>query len=802
MLGNYLKIAFRNFLKHKSYSFINIAGLAIGMAASIVIGVYIFTEISYDKYHEKSERIYRIETFLEFGGNAVNVASTNFPAGPVLKSDYPEVENLVRLRRFFYDTPVSYDETQYVEKNVFYADPSFFDIFSFNMLMGNPKTALEKPYSIVITKAMAGKYFGDEQPIGKVLTLDKDKLYTVTGIVDNVPYNSHFTFNMLCSFESVRDIVGSQMERWMGDFQNFTYILLDDNYDYKKLEVKIPALIEKNIGELLAVSDGKVELFLQPLEKIHLYSNTLNEIIGSGDIKYIYIFSAIAFFILLIACINFLNLTTARSAIRYREVGVKKVYGAKRSQLIFQFLSESLLFSVFAAIIALLIIAQIWPLVHEYSGLEISVLFDNLNWFAGGLIALTLLVGIAAGSYPAFYLSSFHPASIVKGIKTDKTRLNYRKVLVILQFVISITLIGSTLIIINQLNYLQNKKLGFKKDNVVAVPFDHRSATRSVESLKNDLFSHPEVISVTTSSTIPGQGGTRQNVFQPEGFVQKDAPLICAINVDKDFLPTMNIELIAGRNFSDKYSTDPAKSIIINETAVKRFGWKNPLGKKVTEWIGSQPTKTVIGVVKDYHFTPLHYKIAPLIIENETNGENHRTNYFLIRIASTNINESINFIQSVLENKNSPLPFKFFFLDENFNDLYNSEMRFSRIFSYFTSIAIFLACLGLLGLAAYTAEQRTKEIGIRKVLGASIGSVTVMLSKEFIKSVVFANLIAWPVTYFAMNRWLQNFAYRINISWWMFASAGAFALGIALLTVSFQAIRAATANPVESLRYE
>jgi putative ABC transport system permease protein len=802
MFKNNLKIAFRNFIKYKTYSFINVAGLAIGLAAAIVIGVYVFTELSYDKFHEKAERIYRIGTFLEFGGNGGRMASTNFTVGPTLKRDYPEVEQSVRLRRFADVTPINYKEIKYTAKDVFYADPPFFKIFTFKTFSGNPESALEQPYSVVLTKTIADKIFKNEQPIGKTLQLSDNKnLFTVTAIVEDVPQNSHFTFTMLCSFESMREQVGAQMEQWMGDFQNYTYILLNKGVDHEKFEAIFPPLVQNNVGELLTATHGKFEFFLEPLHTIYLYSNTLNIISKSGDIRYIYLFSSIAFLILLIACINFLNLATARSLTRFKEIGVKKVLGTKKSQLIFQFLWESIFFTVFAVIIALILISILWPVIQQFTGLEVSVIYDNAFLFTGGLTFLTIFIGLVAGSYPAFYLSAFNPHHSLKDSKVGRHGSHFRSILVVVQFAISIMLVVGSLIIANQLHYVQNKKMGFKKDNVVVVPFDYKASTRSVESLKSDLLANPDILGVTTSSNSPGHGA-RGNIFIPEGFTAKDAPMVNAINVDTDFLTTMKLDLIEGRNFSDMFPSDRDNSIIINEALVKRFGWKNPVGKKITEARQNQPAKTVIGIVADYHFVPLQYKINPLVIENERDTEDHRVNYFLVGIAPNNVKKSVEFIQSVLENKNSLQPYEYIFLDDSFNTMYHSEMFLSRIFSYFTAIAISLACLGLFGLAAYTEEQRTKEIGIRKVLGASVAEVFILLSKEFMKWVLIANVIAWPVAYYFMNKWLQDFAYRIDIDWWIFALSGGIALLIALATVSFQAIKAAMANPVESLRYE
>jgi putative ABC transport system permease protein len=630
----------------------------------------------------------------------------------------------------------------------------------------------------------------------------------VTAVVDDVPKSSHFKFTILVSFESMRQQVGPQMERWMGDFQNYTYILLYKDADYKRLEAKFPELIQKNIGELLAATKGKFELFLQPLNRIYLYSETLNEFPQKGDIRYIYIFSGIALLILTIACINFLNLSTARSAARSKEVGVKKVLGAKRSQILFQFLTESILFTCIALILAVAVISTLWPLINKYTGLDDSILWNNKLIFSVALSALILLIGTAAGVYPAFFFSSFRPEFVLKYLKIGRQGSHFRNGLVVVQFVISTILIVSTLIIMSQINYIQNKKLGFKKDNIVVVPFDYKASLRSIESLKSDLLVNPDILSVATTSGVPGQF-SRQNLFMPEGFTPENAPLIHAINVDKDYLPSMKLELISGRNFSDKFPADKKNSIIINESAAKRFGWENPIGKRITELAREHPTKIVIGVIKDFHFLPLYFKIDPLIIENEETATdpsvhhyNRPINYFLVGIAPVDVKKSVDYIRSILENKNSPLPYESFFLDDDFNQIYKSEVQLSQIFSYFTGIAILLACLGLFGLAAYTAEQRTKEIGIRKVLGATVTSMIFMLTNEFVKWVLLANLIAWPVAYYFMNRWLQDFAYKIEISWWMFALAGGIALVIALATVSIQAIKAATANPVESLRYE
>jgi len=798
MLKNYLKIAFVNLRKHKAFSFINILGLAIGIACSILITAYVFHELSYDKFHKNADRIYRLRSDLKISGDHLNIPKSSPPMAEYLVQNYPEVLNAVRIRSLG-RMPVRYRDNLYYEDRLFLADHSLFEIFTFPMIEGDLQTALKTAYSIIITEDMAKKYFGEEDPLGKVLSINNQWDFTVKGIVKNVPQNSHFTFNMLCSFETYAQENKSDMQNWLS-INNYTYILLREGYDYKQLEQKFPEMIEKHAGRLLKYVKGEMSLFLQPLTSIHLHSNLMQEISGNSNIAYVYIFSAIAVFILAIACINFMNLSTARSASRAQEVGMRKVLGADRGRIIRQFLSESMFFSLISLAVALLLVDLALPLFRSLSGVDLSINYIKTPWLIPGLIGLAVLVGLAAGSYPAFFLSAFRPARVMKGLFESGTAgSRFRSVLVIIQFSISVVLIVGTIIVSNQLHYMKNRRLGFQKEQIVVVPISDESTLDSVRPLKEDLRSHTGVLSVAASSHVPGET-TYINPFVPEGFTLEEMQYMGELYVDHDFIPTIGIEMAAGRNFSADLQTDRNESCIINETAVNKFGWDNPIGKTVHELSRSKQLnkKTVIGVVKDFHIESLHKQISPLFIGYTT----HIFNSLSIRISSEKIPETIAFLRDKMSEWDPYRPFEYAFLDDSFDAQYRAEERLSSIFSYFSVLAIFIACLGLFGLASFTAERRTKEIGIRKVLGASVPGIVVLLSKEFTKWVLVANAIAWPVAYFFLSRWLQGFAYRMNITFLTFVFAGVISLAIALGTVSYQAFKAATSNPTDSLRYE
>ena len=579
MLGNYLKIAIRNIRRHKTYAFINIAGLAIGMACCILIIMYIITELSYDKFHNNSQRIYRLASDAKVGGMVAQIALTNAPAGSALVQAYPEVENSVRIR----PRPkisVKHEEKQFYEEGILWADSSIFDIFTFPMIQGDPQTSLKAPYSLVITEEIAQKYFKDGDPLGRILRFNDQADYTVTGVVKNVPPNSHFSFDMLCSYETQVSQNREFMEDWF-NFNLYTYLLLSENLDYRELEEKFPALVEKHMGSVLKSLGGEINYFLQPLTRIHLHSNLENEISGNSSIAYVYVFAAIALFILFIACINFMNLSTARSATRAKEVAMRKVIGAERKELISQFFGESLVYCFVSLLIALVLVHVSLPLFSSISGRGLKIDYAEMPWLILGFIGLVFFVGLIAGSYPALFLSAFQPAIVLKGsLKAGTANSRFRSILVVAQFVISISLIIGTGIILSQLKYMKSRNLGFDKKNVLIVQIQDREILQSIETIKTELKRISGVLHVGVSSAAPGQI-TDVNAFVPEGFTEKQTQLMESIYVGQDFLPTLGIELTQGRNFSSEFGTDRTDAVIINETAVKKFGWDEPIGKTI-----------------------------------------------------------------------------------------------------------------------------------------------------------------------------------------------------------------------------
>jgi len=815
MLKNYLTVAFRNILRHKVYSFINIAGLAVGMACTILILLWVQSELSFDRYHGKADRIYRLASNWDLGKWQGLYAISNHTVGPTMQKDYPEIVKACRFRPIRSGAVAQYNNQKFREEGIFYADNSVFDIFKFPLINGDPKSALTTVHSVVITEDIAKKYFGSENPVGKVLKMtfqDRDVFGNtfvasnaeldaiVTGIIKNVPPNSHFSFNMLLSFETLYHYNEKQRGRWWGDVGIYTYLLTREDCDPKELKKKFPALIDKHIGEVLKAAKGSIEYFLEPLKDIHLYSDTKWDISKYGSIAYVYTFSVIALFILLIACINFMNLSTAHSASRAREVGIRKAVGAHRWNLINQFFGESFLFGFISFLIGLGLVEIFLPVFRSLSGSEFT--FNDLigSQLFPALIGLVLFVGFIAGSYPALFLSAFQPVQIFTGhLKAVAANSHFRNVFVVTQFTISIGLIAGTIIIFYQLNYMRHKNLGFNKEHIVVLRILDDTVRQSIDTVKKELLNHSGIAGITVSSVPPGYGA-RTNVFLPEGFGLNQAQMMGSISIDSGFIPTIGLEIVAGRNFSSEISADRSKSILINQTAARQFSWDDPIGKSIRELDQWNTTKTVVGVVRDFHLESLHNKISPLLIESEPS----RYRFILIKIRPESLPDTLSFIKEKWKEIDPTETLDYWFLDESesFSWQYQSEQRLSKMFSYFALLAIFIACLGLFGLANFTAEQRTKEIGIRKAMGASISSIILLLSKEFAKWILIANIIAWPIAYFAMNRWLQNFAYRINIGLGTFILAGLIVLVIALLTVSYQAIKAARANPVDALRYE
>jgi len=800
MLKNYLKIAFRSLKRHKGYSFINISGLAIGMAVCMLISIWILNELSYDRFHEKADRICRITIDLELG-STLHAPVSLTAAGPALEFDFPEVITAARI-----DRPnrvsVKYEDRLFQEADVSYAENAIFDIFTFPFVSGDPKTALEAPYSVVVTESMARKYFGDEDPLGKILRFNNEKDFSVTGVVEDVPPNSHFRFNMLRSFQTLIAEGDVRDDMWF-DLRFYTYLLLDAHVDAKKLEQKLPGFADKYLGKALKASGGSIQMHLQPLKSIHLYSDFERDISTNSDIATVYLFSGIALFVLLIAGINFINLSTARSATRAQEVGMRKTLGAVRNRLIGQFLGESLINSLIAMALAIMLIQLSLPLFNSVIGSELALNIVQTPWLISGFLGLAVIVGMFAGIYPAFFLSSYNPVQVLKGHrKAGGVNSRLRRILVIFQFAISIGLIAGTIVVYKQIVFMKNKELGFDKEQVVIIPQMTENLRKSYRSIRTELLSLPGVIDVGASDLVPSRGHLIAP-FLPEGFPDDQRMTMDYMDVDDHYIPMMGMEVVAGRNFSEDFATDPEESVIINETAAKKIGWDNAVGKRFVfrpppDSGGEVFYVSVIGVVKDFHLHSLRQRIDPLIIFFDYDS----LLTLSIRIASDNIPHTVGLLEKKWKELDPNRPFNFLFLDDSFDSLYRKEERLKNITFYFSFLAVFIGCLGLFGMASFTAEQRTKEIGIRKVLGASVPRIVCLLAKEFVLLVVVANLIAIPVAYFAMNRWLQSFAYRMAIHPLVFVLSTALSLSIALITVSYQAVQAALSNPADSLRYE
>ena len=798
MLRNYLKIALRNIRKSKAYFFINISGLAIGVASCILIFLFIQDELRYDRYHEKADHIFRVTEELSTPGQKRYMAITPAPFAPTMEREFKEVVHAVRFMPGDFNGEkvlITQGNDSYYEDKWFFVDENVFSIFSFPLVKGLPKSALKEPFSVVISQKAAQKIFGDQNPIGKVITLNnrffKDD-FKITGIFMDIPGNSHFTFNFLASFVSVEVRLGRWLENWFNHMY-YTYLLLEDEADPDNLEKKFPEMIEKYTGKM-----GKIALIphLQPLTSIHLYSHLENEIDANGDILYVYIFSTVAVFILIIACINFINLATARSSSRAREVGMRKVMGAYRSHLIKQFLGECFLFTLIAILMAVVIAGLLLPAFNAVADKELHLdVFKTWSAF-GILIILTFTVTLLSGMYPALFLSAFKPArTLKKSIFINPRSPALRKGLIVFQFSVSIALIIFTLGVMNQLKYIRTKRLGFNKDNVVVLPLRDDFLKKRSYTIKNELIQSPKVQSASASSGLPGRI-PHHWILRAEGFQsQKQRPTAWVLMVDHDYIKTMGLEIIEGRNLSEEFTSDEKQGIIINESAAVALGWESPLGKNIkTENMDG----FVIGVVRDFHFKSFHQQIEPLIIYIYP----EHFAYLSVRIGQKDIPASLEFIKRKWKELAPNYPFDYFFLDSDFDRFYHAEQRVGRIFSGFSLLAVIIATLGLFGLASYMAEKRTKEIGIRKVLGASEFSLVFLLSREFTKWVLVSNLLAWPISFYAIRSWLQNFVYRAETSLWMFFLASTLAVIIAAATVSFQTIRSALSNPVDSLRYE
>ncbi|TAE42075.1 MAG: FtsX-like permease family protein [Runella slithyformis] len=804
MLRNYLKIAVRNLLQNKGFSAINIFGLAVGIACCLLITLYVVDELSYDRYHQKADRMYRLNLAVKFGGKEELVATTADMLGPTLKKDYPQVENYARVYNAgSFLIKKAGTVTNIRETSILFADSTLFDVFSFPLVAGNPKLVLSEPNTIVISETAAKRHFANQNPVGQILNLDNQKDYKITGVMRDIPQNSHFTSDFFVSMQSLNYGWGTFLSN------NFnTYILIQkganpaafDGYFNQIVQKYVSPEIFKAMGSTvdeLTKSGSYYRYGMIPLTDIHLKSKETLGLGINGDIQYVYIFSIVALFVLLIACINFMNLSTARSSKRAKEVGVRKVLGSLRQQLMVQFFAECVLLSFLALIVALGLVGILLPFFNDISGklLSINDLF-SFKFFAA-LAILPVLVGLLAGSYPAVFLSSFEPIKVLKG-RLNLKGGSLRNGLVVFQFSISIVLIVSTFIVYRQINFIQQKNLGFNKDQVLIIN-DAYALDKQAVAFKDEILKLKGVANGTLSSFLPTPSNRNNTVMFPEGQIdQTKGVQIGGWDIDYDYISTMGMSIVKGRNFSKEFGTD-STGVILNEAAVKLFGFKDPLNKGVTLFMNdSKKVYRVVGVVKDFHFESLKSNIGALsmFLNLNTGNVSFRLD------AGSDIQSTIKQIEAKWNAMAPGQPFSYDFMDDSFNNVYKAEQRIGKLSLAFAFLTILVACLGLFGLVNFIAEQRTKEIGIRKVLGATVGSVVLLLSQDFVKLVVISVVIASPVAYYFMDQWLADFAYRINIEWWIFAVAGLCSILIALLTVSYQAIRAAVMNPVESLKSE
>ena len=818
MLKNYFKIALRNLLKNKVFSLVNILGLSIGMACCMTILLWVKQELSYDRHHVDSENIFRVGTIFIGQGEETRLSGTPAPFGPALRSEYPEIQAMARLVAPFNNEDKSLiqqmDEKSaqesFYETGGYYVDSSFFEIFTYDFIAGDPKTALNQPNTAVLSEEVAQKIFGTSDPIGKIFRTKSsmgDLDYQVTGVFKNPKQASHINARFFMSIytgglgefiTNVTDMAGNNFIQ--------TYLRLKPGTSAAVLESKFPQFVEKYMSKDLKAAGFEKKQYLTSVPDIHLRSDSDSFTLSQpGNINYVYILASIALLTLIIACINFMNLSTARSGTRATEVGIRKVMGAEKQNLIRQFIGESILLSLLSFLFAVVIVELFLPTFNSLTNKELSLLVkpQELLWFLG----IALLTGLLAGSYPALYLSSFNPTKVLKGkLVNSLSAVALRRGLVIFQFIISICLITSSLFISQQMRFLQTQSLGFQKEQQLVIPLRSLDSKRNFPALKNELLQNPQIRATTAATTYPGIFPANDISLYKQGQTVDNGKIVRINYVDEDFQETLGMEIIAGRFFSKDFPADTARRLVVNEATLRAVGFESPetaVDQPVFfDWQGEQLRFEIVGVVKDFHFESLHKEIMPYALQLFNYEITPPPSYLVARMGTNKISETLASIEQTWKSLHPSQPFEYSFLDEDFQRNYEAEGRIHSIIRYFTIIAIFISCLGLFGLAAFTAERRTKEIGIRKVLGASVGSIVTLLSKEFLLLVGIAFLIATPVAWYAANRWLEGFAYRIPVQWWVFAIAGVLALAIALFTISFQAIRAAVANPVNSLKTE
>jgi len=797
MLKNYLKIAFRNVVKNKSLSLINVLGLAISIAVCFLITLLIIHELSYDKFNTNYNDLYRIVIKGEITGQPIEYAISMAPLAHVLSQDYPDVKAITGLFGNQSKLLVSHKERSFYEKDFSSATRDFFKVFDYELVRGNKEDFLAEPNTIVLSESLAKKYFEDADPLGQTITLNESSDYTVTGVYKDFPMNSHLKINALTSIEYTDDIP----QNW-GSFSAHNYVRLKENTDPKVFEEKIRNLAMDKMGITKDQTGMEFLLYLEPVKDIHLRSNLSYNLGNNGNITYVYVFSIIAFFILIIAYINFINLTTAHYMIRAKEIGIRKIIGASRKRLIAQFLLESIIITFLATLIALILVEILQPLFNRLTGVDLHFNFlTHGTYLIIGLICL-FFMAILSGFYPALYLSAHNPILTIKGAHIGNYKRSFlRNILVVFQFIISITLICSTGIIYKQIQHIQHKKLGFDKEHVLLLPLRSDESVEKAEVLKDKFLNTAGITNVCLSSNYPGAGGCPGHGFYPEGHSEEQPWLMKTIGIDADFIETFGLKLKAGRNFSADNENE-GMNMIVNETLVKEVGWEDPIGKTLKDPFktddGEMNPITIIGVVEDFHVNPLRDKIEPMIL----NYEPQYRSFISVRIEPGNVYKTLDVVEKQWHEINPGMPFDYFFLNEHFDRIHRSERNLARTFMYFTMLAIVIACLGLFGLASYATERRIKEIGVRKVLGSSVWEIILLLTKDFSKLVLIANIVAWPIAWYAMNKWLQNFAYRTSIGFGVFLLSGLIAIVIAFLTVSFRTIRAANSNPVKSLKYE
>ena len=818
MLRNYLKIAWRNLAKNKVFSFINIFGLSVGLTCCILISLYIYHEISYDTYHKNANRIFRLGTVFIDQGVGEPGANSSAPLGKLIQQEYPEVEASARLLNLFRDDKTLFQVTgndsklkSFYETKGFLADSNFFQILTYHFKEGDAKTALLEPNSEVINEEIAQKLFGKGSAINKIVWIrsstNGDTSFRVTGVFSNPPGPSHLDARFFMSFK------GGRMNRFANDNPSllnnnmfYTYLLLKNSSDGNKLAAKFPGFVQRHLGNELKQMGKERKYFLTPVPDIYLSGIAKNSIIAGGSKTTLFILGSIALLTLLIACINFMNLSTANSAKRAAEVGVRKVLGAQKQSLLRQFLGESLIMAGIALILALIFSFLLLPVFEQVSGKTLIISFEQKIILGGSFFLLALITGLLAGSYPAFYLSSFRPIKVLKGkFSNSLAAISLRKGLVVFQFIISIVLIIASIVIAKQMGYMQQKDLGFQKEQQVVIPLRTSMAKNSVQAFKDEISNNTSISSIGTSMAYPGIFNPQDWLMYRQGQTMNNSKTVYINLVDNSFLQTLGVKVVAGRLFSKEFAADTLTSFVINEEAVKEFGFASPqdaVGKWLAaDWDGEQNRFMIVGVVRNFHFKDLHESIEPFAFRFY-NDADAGFNYLIAHSNGVNIKQSLSVLENTWKKLNPNEPFEYSFLDQDFQKNYESESKQASLINYFTIIAIIISCLGLFGLATFTAEQRRKEIGIRKVLGASVSGLVTLLSKDFLRLVIIAVIIASPLAWYAMHKWLQNFAYQTSITWQVFALTALIAILIAFVTISFQAIKAAIVNPVKSIRTE